>query len=47
MTLRVHDGAAAGKHFTPAADEIWHDAEAVLALAMPSPFRRAIGRLLD
>lgn len=47
VTLRVHDGAAAGKHFTPAADEIWHDAEAVLALAMPSPFRRAIGRLLD
>ena len=46
VTLRVHDGAGARKNFKPAADEVWQDAEAVLALAMPSPFRRAIGRLL-
>lgn len=47
VTLRVHDGARVRKNFQPAADEIWQDAEAVLALAMPSPFRRAIGRLLS
>ena len=46
VTLRVHDGAGVGGNFMPAADEIWQDAEAVLELAMPSPFRRAIGRLL-
>ena len=46
VTLRVHDGAGVGLNFMPAADEIWQDAEAVLALAMPSPFRRVIGRLL-
>ncbi len=46
VTLRVHDGAAVGRSFKPLPDEIWQDAEAVLALAMPSPFRRAIGRLL-
>ena len=46
VTLRVHDGAALGKNFRPAADEIWQEAEDVLALAMPSPFRRVIERLL-
>ncbi len=46
VTLRVHDGATLRKNFKPAADEIWQDADDVLALAMPSPFRRAIVRLL-
>jgi hypothetical protein len=46
VTLRVHDGSGVRKNFKPAADEIWQEEEAVLALAMPSPFRRAIGRLL-
>lgn len=44
VTLRVHDGA--GRDFNEGKDEIWQDAEEVLALAMPSPFRRAIERLL-
>lgn len=46
VTLRVHDGAGVRGNFKPGPDEAWQDAEAVLALAMPSPFRRAIGRLL-
>ena len=46
VTLRVHDGAAVRKGFHPADGEIWQDADEVLALAMPSPFRRAIVRLL-
>jgi A/G-specific adenine glycosylase len=46
VTLRVHDGTGLGKNFRPAEDEIWQDADAVLALAMPSPFRRVIERLL-
>ncbi len=46
VTLRVHDGAGVRNHFQAAEGEIWQDAEAVLALAMPSPFRRAILRLL-
>ena len=46
VTLRVHDGAAVRKNFREAADEDWQAADAVLALAMPSPFRRAILRLL-
>ncbi len=45
VTLRVHDGA--GWDFHVAEDEVWQDAGAVLALAMPSPFRRVIERLLD
>jgi A/G-specific adenine glycosylase len=45
VTLRVHD-ASGLKKFKSAADEIWQDADAVLALAMPSPFRRVIERLL-
>jgi A/G-specific adenine glycosylase len=46
VTLRVHDGAGLGRNFQPAADEIWQDAADVPALAMPSPFRRVIERLL-
>jgi A/G-specific adenine glycosylase len=45
VTLRVHD-ASGLKKFNPTTDEIWQDADAVLALAMPSPFRRVIERLL-
>jgi len=44
VTLRVHD--AAGRDFQAAADESWCDADQILALAMPSPFRRVIERLL-
>ena len=46
VTLRVHDGAALGENFECGDGEVWQDAEAVLALAMPSPFRRVIERLL-
>ncbi|HEX7261595.1 MAG TPA: hypothetical protein VF258_07240, partial [Luteolibacter sp.] len=46
VTLRVHDGARLRKNFRPAADEAWHAADELLALAMPSPFRRVIERLL-
>lgn len=46
VTLRVHDGAALEKNFRPAEDEVWQEAADVLALAMPSPFRRVIERLL-
>ena len=45
VTLRVYD-ASKLKGFKITADEVWQDAEAVLALAMPSPFRRVIERLL-
>ncbi len=47
VTLRVHDGAALKKNFRLAEDEIWHEADQVLGLAMPSPFRRVIARLSD
>jgi hypothetical protein len=46
VTLRVHDGSRLGKNFALAEDEIWQDTDDVLALAMPSPFRRVIERLL-
>ena len=45
VTLRVHDGATVRKNFQLVAGEEWQDANDVLALAMPSPFRRAILRL--
>ena len=47
VTLRVHDGTRLGKNFRPSQDEVWHSGDEVLALAMPSPFRRAIERLLE
>ncbi|RYD20424.1 MAG: A/G-specific adenine glycosylase [Verrucomicrobiaceae bacterium] len=45
VTLRVHDGSALAKRFIPGADESWHAADALVELAMPSPFRRAVTRL--
>lgn len=45
VTLRVYDGSRLKKIFQPAVDESWHVTEEVLALAMPSPFRRVIERL--
>ncbi len=45
VTLRVHDGPAGKKPFPPGRDEAWHTPDEVLALAMPSPFRRVIARL--
>ncbi len=46
VTLRVHDGAGVRKDFAPGVDEVWVEGEAVLGLAMPSPFRRVMVRLL-
>lgn len=46
VTLSVHDGARLGENFRPLADESWQCADAILGLAMPSPFRRVIERLL-
>ncbi len=46
VTLRVHDGAGLKMRFRPGEGEVWQEADAVMALAMPSPFRRVIGRLL-
>ncbi len=45
VSMRVHDGRNF-KAFRPAVNEIWHTQEEALALAMPSPFRRVIERLL-
>ena len=45
VNLRVHDGAELVANFRPGEDEVWKEADEVLALAMPSPFRRAITRL--
>ncbi len=46
VTLRVHDGGPLVNHFKPGTGEIWQEPEQILALAMPSPFRRVIERLL-
>ncbi len=46
VTLRVHDVAGVKTRFRPGEDEFWQEADEVMALAMPSPFRRVIGRLL-
>ncbi len=45
VTLRVHDGGDP-RRFPPGEDEVWQEVEAVPALAMPSPFRKVIERLL-
>lgn len=45
VTLRIYDGSRL-KGLTASADESWQEADAILALAMPSPFRRVIERLL-
>jgi A/G-specific adenine glycosylase len=47
VTLRVHDGARLGKNFKASEDEVWRKPEEILALPMPSPFRRVIERLAD
>lgn len=47
VTLRVHDGDTLLEHFQPGMDEVWQEPGEVLALAMPSPFRRVIERLLE
>jgi A/G-specific adenine glycosylase len=44
VSLTVHSGAAYG--FVQGVDEVWQNAEEILSLAMPSPFRRVIERLL-
>lgn len=46
VTLRVHDGTTVMKNFRLSEGEVWQEPDAVLALAMPSPFRRVIERLL-
>lgn len=46
VTLRVHDGSGLRKDFQAAENEVWQNESEILALAMPSPFRRVIERLL-
>jgi A/G-specific adenine glycosylase len=46
VTLRVHDGADLRKNFRAGPGESWQEADGLLALAMPSPFRRVIEQLL-
>lgn len=45
VTLRVHDGES--RRFKKGEGEVWQDADEVLALAMPAPFRRVIERLFE
>lgn len=45
VTLRVHDGRVLLENFQLGADECWLEIDAVLALAMPAPFRKVIERL--
>lgn len=45
VTLRVHDGGS--RRFKPGDGEVWQDADAVMELAMPAPFRRVITRLFE
>jgi A/G-specific adenine glycosylase len=47
VTLRVHDGAKLKGAFQLTDGEAWQAPENILALAMPSPFRKAIERLLN
>jgi len=46
VRLRVHDGARLTSPLQPSCDELWQAPEEVLALPMPSPFRRVIEGLL-
>ncbi len=46
VTLRVHDGSVL-QGFKPGNDEVWQERDAFSTLAMPSPFRRVIERLLE
>ena len=45
VTLRVHDGGS--RKVKPGDGEAWVDAEEVMGLAMPTPFRRVIERLFE
>lgn len=47
VTLYVHDAAGLNLDSPPMEGEVWQDAATVLTLAMSSPFRRVIARLLD
>lgn len=47
VTLRVYDGGGKHRRFPAADDEVWQAPSDVLGLAMPSPFRRVIERLLE
>ncbi len=46
VTLRVHDGGGQVANFPPECDETWQPLETIMALAMPSPFRRVVTKLL-
>jgi A/G-specific adenine glycosylase len=46
VNLQVHSVGDSAGTFEVAADEAWHLPDAVLELAMPSPFRRVIEQLL-
>lgn len=47
VRLIVHDGANISGDFQVQVDEVWQEPQAILALPMPSPFRRVIQRLLS
>jgi A/G-specific adenine glycosylase len=47
VCLRVYDGASLAQPFPAALDEYWIAPDDVMALAMPAPFRRVIGRFLE
>jgi A/G-specific adenine glycosylase len=46
VTLNVYDASPLKKKFRPEPGELWIPREEVLALAMPSPYRRVIEKLL-
>ena len=46
VRLKVHDATGFEENCTTGEGEVWHEIDDVLALPMPSPFRRAIARLL-
>ncbi len=47
VTLRVHHGEMLREKFELIDGEVWQAREDILALAMPSPFRKAIEKLLS
>jgi A/G-specific adenine glycosylase len=47
VTLRVHEGDGLAGSFLPEEGEVWQEPDHVLALAMPSPFRRVIEQLIS
>lgn len=46
VRLKVHDATGFEETCSTGEGEVWHEIDEILALPMPSPFRRAIARLL-